>query len=424
VLRSMPRGTREAGSRRQHGLWSWPLLVALVVGCDSGENAGTWLGTVDTLPGGVVQVTNPATGIWDAEAGWQVTEVMRVGSADGDGPDLFGRVGDFEVDASGRIYVFDSQAQELRIFGVDGLHVRTVGRKGGGPGEFSQVIGMDWSPGGDLWLLDPNNNRISVIDTNGTYVTSHPALGGFIVMPWSGGFDNQGRFYTYGIDPDPEDENSFPMVFVRYNEALQPTDTTDVPRYQGNAEYFEARSGDGFMRAGVPHSPGLRWRLARNSDFWFILTGEYEIVRRTFEGDTLSVFSKAFTPLPVTSADLEEAREDLEWFTRQGGQIDLSKVPDIKPAIQNFFLDDRGNIWVEPTMAGEDQGRVFDVFDRAGRYLGQVRFPFVLQTNPTPVFVDDFVYGITTDDLEVPYVVKARLGRPAGDTGAVTVGAG
>ncbi len=86
------------------------------------------------------------------------------------------------------------QAEELRVFDREGRHVRTIGRKGGGPGEFSQIIGMAWRPDGNLWVVDPSNNRISVIDTAGNFVTSHPTGGSFVMMPWPGGVDSAGYF--------------------------------------------------------------------------------------------------------------------------------------------------------------------------------------------------------------------------------------
>ncbi len=398
-------------------VWLLPVLA-----CSSGETGTSWAGTVDTLPTGVIQVSNPETGVWDEASSWVVTEEMRIGAADGDGPDLFGRITDLAVDPAGRIYVFDGQAQELRIFGRDGLHIRTVGRKGGGPGEFEQVIGMDWSPNGDLWLVDPSNNRISVIDTSGTYVTSHPALGGIVVLPWPGGFDDRGSFYNYGLDPNPGDEDFFPLVFIRFDDEMTPVDTAQVPRYQGEQDFFERRDGGNFMRASVPHSPSLTWRFTRTGDFWFALTGEYQIVQRTFAGDTVRIVSKDFTPVPVTSEDIEEARENLEWFTRQGGEIDLSRIPATKPALRGFFFDADGNIWVEPVVAAEQQGRVFELFDPDGRFLGEILLPFELRTSPVPVFMGDYMYAVTRDELDVPYVVKARLGRPATDTGDLTIG--
>jgi hypothetical protein len=53
--------------------------------------------------------------------------------------------------------------------------------------------------------------------------------------------------------------------------------------------------------------------------------------------------------------------------------------------------------------------RLFDLLDPEGLYLGRVRLPFPLSEYPTPVFCNGMIYGVTRDELEVPFVVRARI---------------
>jgi hypothetical protein len=201
---------------------------------------------MDTLVGGAVSVSNPIDGVWDSRTAWRVVEEVRIGTLEGDGPDMFGSIGSMEVDENGNIYVYERQALELRVFGPNGEHVRTVGREGGGPGEFKQVIGMDWAADGTLWIVDPGNNRISVFDTAGTYVTSHRTIGNYIISPWPGGFDTTGAFYNYGIDTEADAEEQ--LVMVRYDDNMEPADTFQVPRYDAGDAYFDLRTKNSFWR--------------------------------------------------------------------------------------------------------------------------------------------------------------------------------
>jgi NHL repeat len=68
-------------------------------------------------------------------------------SADGEGPDVFRRIVDVALDPLGRVWVADAQMHEVRVFQPDGRHVRTLGRKGGGPAEFDGIAGMDLQTG-------------------------------------------------------------------------------------------------------------------------------------------------------------------------------------------------------------------------------------------------------------------------------------
>lgn len=383
------------------------------LGCALGEAGTEWRGTIDTTATGTVVVSNPAEGIWDDNTRWRVAEEVRIGTMEGTGPDLFGRITDLEVDPAGRLWVFEGQVQELRVFEAGGRHVRTVGRKGGGPGEFNQVIGMTWAPDGRLWLVDPSNNRISMFDTSGTYAGSHRTLGGFVMSPWPGGFDSAGQFYTYVPD---RREDAFGIALVKYDASLTPLDTIVPPRHNYPDRFFEARTQGGFMRYSVPYSPGLVWRLSPSGGFWAALTGDYRLFELDANGDTLRVITRAFTPIAVTAADIDSAIEGLASFTRQGGTIDRSKFPSVKPAIQNFVQDDRGNLWVAPITPQYSRGnnpRVMDVFDPIGRYLGRVDLPFELGLYPLPVFRAGKLYAVTRDELEVPYVVVALIEDPA-----------
>jgi len=365
---------------------------------------------MDTLPSGTIVVTNPAQGVWDSASSWRVSEDLRIGTLEGTGPDLFGQIDALEVDRDGRIWVLEGQAQELRVFGRDGRWLRTIGRKGGGPGELAQAIGMAWGPDGNLRVIDPQNNRISVIDTAGTFVRSHYMLGGFVFMPWPGGFDTAGVFYNYTPDLQASD---FQLLLVRYDSTLKPIDSIRTPRYPGAENFFELRTPQGGrMRSGVPFSPALEWRLTSAGDFWAALTGPYELLRLGRAGDTLRVVKMAFEPIPVTSEDVDSAVAGLKWFTSQGGKVDRSRIPSTKPALSSVYVADDGYLWVQLTTRDRmDRGRLFDVLDPEGRYLDRVRLPFQLSEYPTPVFRNGMIYGVTRDELEVPFVVRGRVLR-------------
>ncbi len=386
-------------------------VSAALAGCGARETsaAARWNGTMDTLASGRILVSNPATGMWDEATAWRVVEELRIGTLDDVGPDMFGSIDDLEVDAWGRFWVFEGQAQELRVFDRDGAHVRTIGRKGGGPGEFARVIGISWAPDGNLWTVDPSNARISIIDTAGTYVGSHGTVGGWMIVPWPGGVDAEGRFWNFAPDISSSDPS---IVMIAYDDDLNPVDTVPVPEYPGEREVFELRNESSHIMTGVPFTPSLEWRFDPRGYMWFMLTGEYSITQLSLEGDTLRTISREFEPLPVTRADIDSAMVGLEWFIRYGGKVDASRIPGTKPATEEFLFDDEGNIWVLPVTVPAEEGRVVDIFDPEGRYMGRIQLPFQLSTNPPPVFRDGYVYAVTEDELEVPYVVRARIEKP------------
>jgi hypothetical protein len=389
-----------------------PIALFLLTACGAtgDRGVGIWTGTIDTLASGQVVVTNPEVPSWAPGSGWRITEEVRIGKVDGEGPDLFGRIYSLAVDRGGRIWVLEGQSQELRVFSAAGEYIRTVGRRGGGPGEFSNALRIDLAPDGNLWVMDPRNNRLSVIDTAGRYLDGKTVAGGFMMLPWPGGFDNAGRYYS----PAPRYAPSFGLPLVRHDAAMVPLDTVEAdPRDpKVRADFTIQEGGLTRVSAGVPFQGGLLTKFSPAGTYWSLLTDEYRLQEYTIEGDTLRTITRAFTPLPVTAADREQAREDLKWFTDQGGHVDWSKIPSTKPRANNLYFDDEGNIWVAVLSASSEVGREFDIFDPEGRYLGVVELPFKLQLGRAPIFRDGVLYGIAVDELEVQYVVVARVEKP------------
>jgi len=390
------------------------LLVVTGCGPSDARDRPGWAGTVDTLTNGVVRVSSPESGVWPEGAGWRLVEELRIGSAMAEGPAMFGQVVAIEADEDGRIYVADSQAQEIRVFGPDGAHLLSFGRRGGGPGEFEQISGMGWGPDGNLWVMDARNSRFAVFDRSGRHVADHRRPGGFTMMPWPGGFDSAGRIYDIGMLPAAD--GPFRIGLIRYDpvgDGIEPRDTFAIPEFEGDMFRLQDSQGRPRVAASVPFTSTQFWRLA-DGHVWIGVTDAYRFHRIRFEGDTLRVVERAFSPAPVTPAERDSVVASMTWFTDQGGRVDRSRIPDRKPAFRTLVEDDSGHLWVWPHLAaGEVEG--VDVFDPEGRYLGRVPTGLPVPASPVPVIRGDRFYAVLRDDLDIQYVARLRIqGRGLG----------
>lgn len=256
-----------------------------------------------------------------------------------------------------------------------------------------------------MWVVDPSNNRYSVFDTAGTYVTSHRRQVGGYAVPWTGGFDDRGRLLEATV---ASGEEGLRRIFVRFDTAFATADTVEVPPYE--SESFELESENSYMAASVPFTGSRVSTLDPDGAVWTGVNEDYAFAQVSLAGDTMRVVRKDFEPAPVTSEDREEALERLDWFRQQGGEVDPSRIPDTRPAYRWFAVEPGGHVWVAPIVAGASSGSMLDVFDPEGRYLGRVDAPVAL-TGRGLVFRDDRIYGLTTDELDVTYVVRLRVGR-------------
>ena len=91
---------------------------------------------------------------------------------DGSGPyELSGIVGVATL-ADGRFVVGNGATNELRIFSAAGEHLATIGRTGGGPGEFYGLSWVGVAAGDTMLAYDLRSRQLSWFAPNGRYVRS------------------------------------------------------------------------------------------------------------------------------------------------------------------------------------------------------------------------------------------------------------
>lgn len=90
---------------------------------------------------------------------------------DEEAPYIFGTPRPYRTDASGRIYVLDTQLQELHRFGRDGDYEGRIIAAGEGPGELSGCYDFTLWPG-DRLAVPRRGGSVTIFDLDGRYVES------------------------------------------------------------------------------------------------------------------------------------------------------------------------------------------------------------------------------------------------------------
>jgi hypothetical protein len=365
---------------------------------------------VDTLPSGTVVVSNPAQGLWGAASPWRTVENLRIGSADGDGAAAFGRVASLAVDGAGRIYVLDRQAQDVRAFGADGRHIRTIGRKGGGPGEFQDADAIAVDGSGRLGVSDRRAHRFSSFDSAGNFQTDHRRMGPGFFPDFVGGSRNGELWDAWPVYDAPSQLKRRDLF--RFAEGAY-RDTVILPDFSQPQWQVRRRQGGSTMtfNFSVPFTAEELLAADPAGSVWRAISTEYRLTRLAANGDSTRIIRRDHRPLRVTARDRERAtaryRRD---FNEPGDRFDEDLIPSVKPAMRALLVDDLGFVWVAPFAADDSAAIAFDVFDPDGRYLGAGPTPLTPQRlRPSPVVRGNALYYVTTDELDVPYVVRARI---------------
>ena len=121
--------------------------TALLIACGpDADPSGSTPETVTEAIGDTTVVRTLSGSVWGTEA--TLVPEVAIGGLDGPEEYLFGSIRSIAVADDGTIYILDSQGQHVRVFDSLGVYVETLGRRGEGPGEFSEAEAIAVLPDG------------------------------------------------------------------------------------------------------------------------------------------------------------------------------------------------------------------------------------------------------------------------------------
>ena len=375
---------------------------------------------VDTLETGVIRTMNPAEPVAVPGGPVELEPLFRVGTVDGPEVTRFSTISDLEADADGRLYVLDRQAAELRIFEADGEPVGRFGGPGEGPGEFMAPNGIRWlTPGGSLVIIDQSGGRYSIMTSEGDFVRSVRRDLGYFGWVFEGGvadgrvsevgpvrLDSEGGAVTAAIVSielrDPEG------TAARDTLHIPPTDVTPADE----SETFSIRTDQGGMTMAVPFSARAIRRFAPDGTLWQGHGSALTLHNLTLEGEVLREIHGSLEAHPVAQEELDEwlDGDGVARFRELGGDLDLDRIPSVKPHFDRIFVADDGYIWLSVPVAPEDSRLL--AFDPDGRFAGDFHLPGIRRHgNLGPVIRGDRLFLPALDDFDVEGVEVFRIVR-------------
>lgn len=352
------------------------LAAAAACGGDPSPTAAV---TVDTLANGAVRTVSHAP---TAPGSVTLERLLDIQPPEDDSTELINPRG-LAVADDGSLLVSESGAGHIKVFGPDGSFRRIIGRRGQGPNEY-QVPYLALR-GDTLLVQDPDLARLSrVLWRTGEYLGS-VHTGCCYWSPFD--VDRSGRAWVYNVLQAPDTTFRQRQGFFRVGAAGDQVDTVFAYERRDLPEppFWLLKMGPAEMMMAVPLQPRVYFEVDPSGALLTGWSGEYSI-RETSDGrDTLSLFGRDWTPIPVTAAEkqrLVDARIAAQLSDGSGGRrgpdeatyrkaFDPSLIPDRQPAFTDLSVDRSGRRWLQvPT---RDSSRVqFDVFSRDGRWMDSV----------------------------------------------------
>jgi hypothetical protein len=352
---------------------------------------------------------------WEEGAEWRVgpAPLVRIGVVEGDPAYQFDQLTGVVRFSDGTIAVADGGSQEVRLFSGSGVHSRTVGREGGGPGEFTGMSGMGAGQGEEAWVYDFSLRRITWLDASGQ-VLRMVALGPEppILHPvgaFSGGFVLRQLWGATAVaQADELGLRRDPIAYVVFDSMGSLMDTLGL--FPGRELLITEEDGRGVM--GSPLLGRGSSSTVRSSRLVVGSQDRFEIGEYDYGGKLVRLLRLPAVDLTVTAEEVEAyIRDRLEGVPadrRPGRRAELEAmpVPRTRPAYGDLRVDPSGHLWVAAFASFPSLPEHWSVFGPEGQWLGSVEMP--PRFYPWD-FGEDWLLGTEADDLGVEYVVLYPL---------------
>ncbi len=401
------------------------LTMVAAAACAAGE--AQWAGSIIDSAG-VQMVSNTPEGVWTEETQWTVVEELRIGSLDEEPEYQFGRVGGIDVASDGRMFVLDTQGQHVKVFSAEGQYEQTIGGPGSGPGEIGAAAAggsaVVVAAGDTLLVPDMANQRVNRYAPDGSVLSSFPM-----------DFQSQGLPMAWQTTPSglvamqvrpliTGEEGETPQDFI-FLVGPDGSITDTITSFASG----ETISFGGGLPAWKIYAPETAWRLTDDGQLLRGISDAYRISEYTRSDSLTRVVTMPFELRPVTDGDKDLIlRLFRELFEEQavpptfiGRLLERVSFGETLPAFIQIQMGPQGSIWVQHVRAVSDLpddqidasnfleefgSPSWDVLDRGGRYLGVVTMPDRFAPR---VIVENKIYGVWRDDLDVQYIVRLRI---------------
>jgi hypothetical protein len=365
-------------------------LVSTLAYVACGRQKLKWKGTIIEKDG-VVIVKNPKEPLYE-NAEFNIVQDLKIGQQAGKPEYMFSQITSLEVDAKGNIYAAESKENHIRVFDKKGVYLRTVGRTGQGPGEFTFPRHVHVNLAGEIMATDEGSRSVKVFSPDGSYLRQY-LLKTFYPMEMDYGWGDV--FYIMDFSMEPPGFKLFRLDSRTGESSSLATWTIPLPPDMKRASSF-----DPIMSFAVMPDDRLLYGCP---------TEGYEIQVFSPQGRLEKRILKDWDAQPVTAKEKEAILSELKKrFPSDQIQLDF---PKFHPPYRVVKSDDLGRIMVhvyseftiEPSQETET---LFDVFDNEGRYIARFHYPFKTLIEKPMLWRAGKFYTIEQDKDGYLYIVR------------------
>lgn len=364
-------------------------------------------------------------GFQSQAAEWRAVADLRVGS-DSVPDEILTTVGGLAVGSDGTLYVVQPREGLVKMFTARGRFIRSIGRRGAGPGEFQVPQGIGWKRD-TLWVADIAQRRVSFFSVDGRFVRMER-----VPLPAAAlGVSSDGAIVAAGSAPAQAvalgQVSRVPLLRVRGDSPLGDTIAMLDVRNQVWRIANDRNPSGRVSYLDQPFSASTLWRIAVDGlSVWIVDRSPasdsrpttFELSRISLGVNQRTVWRIPYSPVAITPAAvdvivLSEAERGFQrrvFETISTADAEVRKglfVPAFAPPVADFLAGRDGTLWLR--RASHDGDSWWIVVGSSGQIEATVRLPSNVRVFEADRYA---VWGSVRDSLDVEAVVRFALRKP------------
>ena len=337
--------------------------------------------------------------------------IFRVGNDESNEATWFSTIRGMGRLSDGSVAVLDRSSAEIRIFDRDGRHVRSMGRRGEGPGEFRSAWKLWVLPGDTLWAGDYRPWRYNVFTRDGEWVRAVQ------MKPIYGNPSRRGGVLDNGVSINTVERRPTPQNFKTPDTVVVEVHGPDGERLETLGRIVHTTCGPGgmyqlFTASAVVEAGGSTIALGRTTEAEVRLLDDELRLRR--------ILRWSDSNRDVSGADVRAWRDDRlkgrgpdspNWNASDNAIL-RGEVPaaDVFPALSYVEIGRDGRVWVLPYRKPRGERVRWMGFEPDGTFLCHLEYSH--SGLGTYEFGAGYWLGVHSDELGVETVVVYRLTTP------------
>jgi len=274
--------------------------------------------------------------------------------------------------------VLETRGALVKAFDRNGEYLRTIGRRGQGPGELNVPLTLSVTSG----------NTIAVEDFM-QGITFYSPEGEFIKSLSSA------RYFFIGATT-----NSQGSIVAR-TRIIEPEKTVyELKMFDSGLEHPKTLMTITSLRSDSIEvfSPNLFWQAGKDGSVVVGYSQDYELQVFNSDGKLVKKIIKEYEPVEISQSQIEERTKVIP----SDRKLD---IPKFYCAFQRFTMDDEGKIFVQTYEKTEDEeGFYYDIFDSEGKFMAKIP----LKIRPR-VWKKSKLYSVEEDEEGYQYIKRYKI---------------